>query len=155
MSHRIFARRLRPLVALATLMLGLGACKDSTGPDDHGHAEEVHAMRITLANGTSVTVGETGTVTGTLTIPSGVATAFTVTFLDDDGVVVDDLKATEYQASVSPNAGITFVRTGAFTGTLQGATAGTVTVRFGLFHIEESHDDFGPFPVSVTIAGAL
>ena len=95
MSHRIVARRLRPLVALATLTVGLGACTDSTGPDDHGHAEEVHAMRITLANGTSVTVGETGTVTGTLTIPSGVATAFTVTFLDDDGVVVDDLKATE------------------------------------------------------------
>ncbi|MBM3899712.1 MAG: hypothetical protein FJ362_06105 [Gemmatimonadetes bacterium] len=154
MSHHIFARRLRPLMVLAALTLGLGACKDSTGPDDHGHAEEVHAMRITLANGTSVTVGETGTVTGTLTIPRGVATAFTVTFLDDDGVVVDDLKATEFQASVSPNAGITFVRTGAFTGTLQGATAGTVIVRFGLFHVPHSHHDFGPFPVPVTIAGA-
>ncbi|MGA0920365.1 MAG: hypothetical protein ACO327_00085 [Gemmatimonadaceae bacterium] len=155
MSHRIITRRLRPLVAIATLTLGLGACKDSTGPDDHGHAEEVHAMRITLADGTAVTVGETGTVTGTLTIPSGVATAFTVTFLDDDGAVVTDLPASEYQASVSPNAGITFARTGAFTGTLQGATAGTVTVRFGLFHIEENHDDFGPFSVPVTIAGAL
>lgn len=151
MSHSII-RRLRPLVALATVTLALGACKDSTGLDDHG--EDVHALRITLANGTAVTVGETGTVTGTLTIPRGVTTPFTVTFLDDAGAVVTDLPANEFQASVSPGAGITFVRTGAFTGTLQGAAAGTVSVRFGLFHIEESHDDFGPFPVSVTIAGA-
>lgn len=111
-------------------------------------------MRITLANGTSVTVSETGTVTGTLTLSAGAATTVTVTFLDDAGAVVTDLPATEYQASVSPNAGITFARTGAFTGTLQGTTAGTVTVRFGLFHIDEQHDDFGPFPVPVTITGA-
>ncbi len=111
-------------------------------------------MKITLANGTSVTVSETGAVTRTLTISAGAATTFTVTFLDDVGAVVTDLPAAEYQASVSPNAGITFARTGAFTGTLQGATAGTVTVRFGLFHVPESHDDFGPFPVPVTIAGA-
>lgn len=154
MSYRSTHLRLRQLVAVATLALGLGACKDSTGLDDE-HGEEVHAMKITLANGTSVTVSETGTVTGTLTIPSGVASAFTVTFLDDAGAVVDDLPASEYQASVAPNAGITFARTGAFAGTLQGATAGTVTVRFGLFHIEESHDDFGPFSVPVTIAGAI
>lgn len=153
MSYRVTPLRLRQLIAVATLALGLGACKDSTGLDEHG--EEVHAMKITLANGTSVTVSETGTVTGTLTIPTGVASTFTVTFLDDAGAVVTDLPAKEYQASVSPNAGITFARTGAFTGTLQGATAGTVTVRFGLFHIEESHDDFGPFPVSVTVGGAL
>ena len=111
-------------------------------------------MRIALANGTSVTVSETGTVTGTLTLSAGAATTVTVTFLDDAGAVVTDLPATEYQASVSPNAGITFARTGAFTGTLQGTTAGTVTVRFGLFHIDEQHDDFGPFPVPVTITGA-
>ena len=151
MSHQNL-RRLRPLVALAALTLGLGACTDSTGLDEHG--EEVHAMKITLANGTSVTVSETGAVTGTLTISAGPATTFTVTFLDDAGAVVTDLPAAEYQASVSPNACITFARTGAFTGTLQGATAGTVTVRFGLFHVPESHDDFGPFPVPVTIAGA-
>jgi len=154
MPYRSTSRRLRQLVAVATLALGLGACKDSTGLDD-AHGEEVHAMKVTLANGTSVTVSETGTVTGTLTIPAGVATTFTVTFLDDAGAVVDDLPASEYQASVAPNAGITFARTGAFAGTLQGATAGTVTVRFGLFHVPESHDDFGPFPVPVTIAGAI
>lgn len=152
MSH-VTVRRLRPLIAIVTLALGLGACTDSTGPD-HEHGEEVHAMRITLANGTSVTVSETGTVTGTLTLSAGAATTVTVTFLDDAGAVVTDLPATEYQASVSPNAGITFARTGAFTGTLQGTTAGTVTVRFGLFHIDEQHDDFGPFPVPVTITGA-
>ena len=82
MSYRSTSRRLRQLVAVATLALGLGACKDSTGLDD-AHGEEVHAMKVTLANGTSVTVSETGTVTGTLTIPAGVATTFTVTFLDD------------------------------------------------------------------------
>ncbi len=150
---QLILRRLRPLVALAALTLGLGACKDSTGLDEHG--EEVHAMKVTLANGSSVTVSETGAVTGTLTMSAGTATPLTVTFLDDAGAVVTDLPAAEYQASVSPNAGITFARTGAFTGMLQGATAGTVTVRFGLFHVPESHDDFGPFPVPVTIAGAI
>jgi len=150
MSH-VTVRRLRPLVAIVTL--ALAACKDSTGPD-HEHGEEVHAMRIALANGTSVTVSETGTVTGTLTLSAGAATTVTVTFLDDAGAVVTDLPATEYQASVSPNAGITFTRTGSFTGTLRGDAAGNVTVRFGLFHIDEQHDDFGPFPVPVTITGA-
>jgi hypothetical protein len=152
MSH-VTVRRLRPLIAIVTLALGLGACTDSTGPD-HEHGEEVHAMRITLATGASVTVSETGQFNGTLTIPAGVATGVTVTFLDDAGAVVDDLPASEYQASVSPNAGITFTRTGSFTGTLRGDAAGNVTVRFGLFHIDEQHDDFGPFPVPVTITGA-
>ena len=55
MSYRSTHLRLRQLVAVATLALGLGACKDSTGLDDE-HGEEVHAMKITLANGTSVTV---------------------------------------------------------------------------------------------------
>ena len=153
MRHLLSTPRFRQLFAASTLVLGLAACKDSTGLDDE-HGEEVHAMRITLANATSVTVSETGTVTGSLSIPAGVATTVTVTFLDDDGAVVDDLPAAEYQASVSPNTGITFTRTGSFTGTLRGDSAGNVTVRFGLFHIDEQHDDFGPFSVPVTVTGA-
>ena len=35
-----------------------------------------------------------------------------------------------------------------------GSGAGAVNVEFALLHIEENHEDFGPFPVSITVQGA-
>lgn len=152
MPYRISHILRRPFVAITALVLALGACKDQTGP---AKAEpEVTTMRITLANGATASVNAAGTVTGSLSIPAGTSTAFTVEFLTAAGVADPLVTAAVFQASVTPNTGITFTRTGNFAGTLRGAAAGTVTVRFGLLHIEENHDDFGPFPVPVTVTGA-
>lgn len=149
--HALFRspRRFAAL-AIAAATLAAGACKDSTGPDDF--EPDVHVMRLTIAAQTPVTVSSTGVQTGTLTIARGVATTVTVAFLNAAGADVLGTHAGDFQASVAPAAGITFVRTGAYTGTLTGASAGVVAVRFGLFHIANAHDDFGPFPVNVTVS---
>ncbi len=152
MRHLLPTPRFRQLFAASTLVLGLAACKDNTGPEE---AEpEVVSMRITLASGATATVNASGTVTGTLTIPAGTATGFTIEFLNAAGAPDPLVTAAEFRASVTPATGITFTRTGNFAGTLRGDAAGTVSVRFGLLHIEENHDDFGPFPVSVSVTGA-
>lgn len=144
------SRRLAAL-AVAALALTASACKDSTGNDDHDEPD-VETMRLTIAGQAPLTVSANGTVTGTLSIPMGVATTITAEFLDHDGDVITDLDADEFELSVNAGAGITFARTGAFTGTLTGGVEGTVNVLFGLFHIDEGHNDFGPFAVPITVA---
>jgi hypothetical protein len=139
----------RPLaLALLALTLGATACKDNVSPEPE---PEIETMRITPAGSAPVTVSSSGVVTGTFSIAAGVAKSFTVEFLnaagDPDPLVTD----AEFEASVTPAAGITFARTSAFAGTLTGANAGTVSVQFGLFHLAEQHNDFGPFAVNVTI----
>lgn len=153
MMHRTMFVRFRQFVAVSTLVAGLGACKNNTGPDEV--EPEVATMRITLANGATASVNASGTVTGTLTLTAGSATAFTVEFLTASGAPDPVVTPAVFQASVTPNAGITFARTGNFTGTLRGDATGTVTVRFGLLHTKENHNDFGPFPVPVTVTGAI
>jgi hypothetical protein len=52
---------------------------------------------------------------------------------------------TEFELRVeSANTSVvTFTPTGAFTGTLNGLTAGNTTMEFVLWHLEEDHDEFG------------
>lgn len=145
MLHRLRLRRFAAL-AIAVLSLSAAACKDDT---DH-HAE-VDFMRITMAGQPAVTVNSTGTPSGTLSIAQGVATAFTVEFLD--ATMQDALgdEADEFQVNVAPDVGITFARTGAFTGTLTGAAPGTVSVSFAMFHLADGEEEFGPFDVDVVV----
>ena len=140
------ARRFAAL-AVATLALGLSACSD----DDHGHEVEVDFMRITVG-AQEVTVNSTGAVTGgTLSLSQNVATDVSVEFLD--AAMADALEehADDFQVTITPGAGITFARTGPFAGTLTGTSVGVVSVSFSLLHIEEAHEDFGPFPVNITV----
>lgn len=147
----VFARSRRFLgVTIAALTFGTTGCDDG---HDHEHLE-VEFMRLTIGAQT-ITVNARGEISGgTVTIPAGVATTVTAVFLDDDMQPDDHVEADEFQLSVTPNAGITFTRTGAFSGTLLGTTAGSIVVRFGLLHVEEDHHDFGPFQVPVTVGGA-
>lgn len=134
-------------LAVAAVALSAAACKEDAGH----HGAEVDFMRITIAGQPAVTVNSTGTASGTLSITQGMATTFTVEFLD--ATMQDALgdEADEFQANVSPGAGITFARTGAFTGTLTGAAPGTVAVSFAMFHLADSEEEFGPFSVDVTV----
>lgn len=138
--------RSRRLAALAAAALAITACSSS----EEAHEVEVDFMRITVGTSTA-TVNSTGAVTGTLSIPQGAATAVSVEFLD--AAMADALAehADDFQVTVTPAAGITFARTGPFAGTLTGSAAGTVAVSFALLHIEENHEDFGPFPVNITV----
>ncbi len=143
-----FTRRRFVTATAALLALSLGACKDSTSPEEE---PEVVTMRITPAGGAAVTVSSTGVVTGTLTVPAAGTRAFTVEFLNAAGAPDPLVVGSTFQVSVTPAAGITFARTGPFAGTLTAGAAGTVAVQFGLLHIEENHNDFGPFTVNVSV----
>jgi hypothetical protein len=149
--HSMFSitRRRFAALAVAALALSAGACKDSTSPEAE---PEVVTMRITPAGGAAVTVNSVGAVSGTLTVPAAGSRAFTVEFLNAAGQPDPVVDGSTFQVSVTPGAGITFARTGPFAGTLTAGAAGTVAVQFGLLHIEENHNDFGPFTVNVTVA---
>ncbi len=133
-------------LALVALSLGVAGCKD-----DGVQEVEVDFMRIT-AGAQQITVNSTGAVTGSITINSGVATAVSVQFLDAAMANALVEREADFQVNVTPGSGITFARTGPFAGTLTGTTAGVRSVSFSLLHIEENHEDFGPFPVNITVA---
>ncbi len=142
-------RSARRSAVLAATVLALGACSD-----DEGHEVEVESMRITVG-GQVINVNATGAVTGgPIALVNGVGEAVTVEFLDAGGgnALVDH--ADDFQANITTPAGVTFTRTGPFAGTLTGTAVGTVNVAFELFHIEENHEDFGPFNVQVQVTGA-
>jgi ABC-type amino acid transport substrate-binding protein len=140
-------RTARRLAVLAASVLALGACAES-GDD---HEVNVDFMRITVGE-TEVTVNATGAVTGgPLAFSDGEVANVLVEFLN--GALDDALAehADEFQASVTPAAGVSFTRNGPFTGTLTSSATGTVDIEFALLHVEENHEDFGPFTVPVTV----
>ena len=138
----------RRLAALALIAATAVACKESTDPGED--EPEVSSMRLTVGSST-VTVAENGAVTGGPLRISTTDQALSATFLRADGTPESLVTAAEFRLDVTGGTGITFTRTGPFGGTLRGASAGTVTVNFSLFHLIENHADFGPFPVSVQV----
>lgn len=145
----------RTLVPILVSTAVLAACQRSTTePDEHADRVDVIRLRVTVTGQAEQTVDITrsGAQAG-ITLPVNLAAAVTAEFLDDDGDPVD-LHDDEFELRVVPqNASLlTFTRTGAFGGTLTGLTAGEVTLAaVSVFHLDEGHDDFGPFNVGVTI----
>ncbi len=140
-DRRNLAKALLPALALGAVL----SCSDSTGPDDE---PDVATMRVTIgATPVSFTGGCTPSV-ASVTIPA-VGASVTGEFLRADGSPDPAVTAAEFQLRVIPEA--RFTRTGAFTGTLSGGTAGQAQVSFSLFHVEEQHDDFGPCSLTVIV----
>jgi hypothetical protein len=148
----MLARR-KPSVAglLAILAFGLPAasCGSSTEPEEE---PEVAIMRLTVGAQT-VDVAEDGAVSGGPIVIAQGNTAISAAFLRADGTADPLVTADVFRLDAeSDNAGIaSFVRGGSFNGSLVGAAAGSTILRFSLFHLEEQHEDFGPFPVAVTV----
>ena len=141
-------RRMLATFFLAILPV-LAACNDD--PAEPGE-ELPAAMRLTVGS-QIVTVDDAGNVTGgPITIPVG-TTSITAVFLDADLQPADFVSATEFELRVTPasTAIVTFARASAFAGSLTGVSTGSTTIEFALFHLEEQHDDFGPFNVPLTV----
>jgi hypothetical protein len=140
-------RSTRWATLLALSVLTLGACTK----DEHDHEVDVDFMRITVG-AQQVMVNSTGAVTGgPINLVRGVSTSITVAFLNAAMADALDDHADDFQVNVTTPSGVTFTRTGPFTGTLSASAAGTYSVGFSLYHLEENHEDFGPFTVPVAV----
>lgn len=147
------SRLFRPIATALVLLpaLALGACSSTT---DEQSEPEVSSMRLTIGAQT-ITVSETGTVTGgPIAITANGTVTVSAAFLRADGSADPVVTAAQFQLNADPaDAGVvTFTRTGSFSGTLTGVSAGSTTIEFSLFHIAEGHEDFGPFPVPVEVS---
>jgi hypothetical protein len=141
-------RRLTVLSLLAGGAAGI-ACNDSTEPEPE---PEVATMRLVVGGSATITVAANGTVTGGPITISG-TTTIVATWLRDDGTEdpVVDASTFELAVEIDDESIVTFTRASAFAGTLNKVAAGSTSATFALFHVEEGHEDFGPFPVPITV----
>jgi hypothetical protein len=149
MFNAFRTRRLFHFVLICALIGTYTACSDDEEEDDE---PTIGSMRIIVGTQT-VTVSSSGVVTGgPIVIPTG-NTAISATFLLPNGQVETKVDAATFRLDVATDnaAMASFTRIGAFNGTLVGGTKGSTVLRFALFHLAEQHNDFGPFPVPVTV----
>jgi hypothetical protein len=144
-------RKASALAAILLLALTAAGCNDSgTEPDDD--EPNVATMRLTVGQQTINVNARTGAVTGgPIVIPVG-NTAVSAQFLLDNGQPDPVATSASFRLDVDPanTQVVTFARTSAFAGTLQGLQAGSTTILFGLFHLGEGHEEFEwPVPVQV------
>lgn len=142
------SRRLTVLILFAAGALGL-ACDDSTEPEPE---PEVATLRLIVGGSDTIEVATGGAVTGgPITIAGN--TTVVAEWLRGDGTEDPVVDATTFELAVEVDdeSIVTFTRTGAFAGTLNKVAAGSTSATFALFHVEEGHEDFGPFPVSITV----
>jgi hypothetical protein len=156
MTAPMLVRRARGRVfalAAVAMIAAVAGCDDSTDPEDE-HELHVETMRLTV--GTQVVSVTDGVVTGGPLVLEVGANTVTAEFLDEDGVPDPHVTPAEFQLNVSIGLSdpFSFTRsmTNPFSGTILAAAPVTgSSISFALFHIEEQHDDFGPFPVPVNV----
>jgi hypothetical protein len=137
---------------LLALTLGLVVASCGSDPVDEEPEPEVATMRLTIGSQT-YDVDDSGNLTGgPITIPVG-STSVSAQFLRADDTPEPLVTSDVFELRIEPaDAAIAdFTRGGAFNGTLVGIAAGSTTMDFALFHLDEQHEDFGPFPLSVTV----
>jgi hypothetical protein len=138
--------------AVLVLVPLMASCTDDEEPlvsNDPGDA--IAIIRLTIGQ-TTVDVTSSG-ASRDVDVPRG-ATTLAATFINNNGTTVTLPSATTYALDVvSSNTGrLTFTRTGAFTGTLNGVLSGAATISVNLVH--GSHSHVGPRTVNVTVLQA-
>lgn len=130
----------RTLLPVAAIALFAGCDDDPTPPDPE---PEVATMRISIGAQTINVATTNCAVTGG-PIAISANTVFTISWLLADGTPEPLVTSADFRADVTPaNVGVvTFVRSGAFAGTLNRVAAGATTVNFALFHLGEGHNEF-------------
>jgi hypothetical protein len=147
-------RRLsRASFLFGAVALGVAAsgCNSGTEPEEE---PEVATMRLVVGSQTINVNARTGVVTGgPIVLAPGATAGVTAQFLLADGAPEPLVTDASFRLDATPaNTGIVaFSRTGPFAGTLSGVAAGSTTVVFGLFHLEEGHEEF-EWPVAVQVA---
>jgi hypothetical protein len=134
-------QRMMRTAALAATVALVAACSDSATEPEEAEPE-IDRMALTIGAQT-YTVPANGTFTQTITIARATPVVVSAVFQRANGtpdpVAMDPAI---FELRVTGGAGVTFTRTGAFAGTLTGATAGAQSVTFIAFHKGEQHEDF-------------
>ena len=135
-------RRRTLLAMLFVSTFTVSACgDDGVEPEPE---PEVATLRLVIGTQTVSVNVASGAVTGGPVIIARGNTNVTATFLRADGSAEPLVTGTLFRldASSSNSAVVTYTSTGPFTGTLNGLQAGTGTVTFALFHLEEGHNEW-------------
>jgi hypothetical protein len=147
---------MRPRSSLLLILLLLSGCIEETVPglefEERIGLHFEDGYLATTFGSTLVDVWAGGQVVGDpLVILPGTPTPVVATFHDAASNLVQGLE--EYVLVVSPAnpALLKFTATGPFEGTLTRLAPGTTTLQLGLRNTERQLEDFGPFPVPVTV----
>jgi hypothetical protein len=154
------------LLASALLSGALAGCNSST--DAGGLEPDVSRMVITVGDVGSpgkdfpATDATNGFAGATADVPLGLvhvsASFFRANGTRESNVTEGDfqLRAASSASGQPLPAGISFERSGAFSGSVTGLAEGqTVTIYFSLYHVSQEHTDFGPYPLNFhrTVSG--
>jgi hypothetical protein len=137
-----------PVLAFAMITSACGSDPVNEEPEP-----DVATMRLVVGTQTISVNANNGAVTGgPIVLAANTNVPVTATFLRADGLPDPLVTATTFDLDVvvPVGGGVTFTRTGAFAGTLRGTVAGSTTVRFGLLHLAEGHNEF-EHNVAVTV----
>lgn len=139
------------LTALALALTGTAACGDNELPDPE---PEIAEVVFSIDGVAAFTVSSAGAVTsGSTAIPVGVHQLRAAAF-DEDGNAVDEVADGIFElrgANVNP-ATLEFTKGNALlTGSLNAKQGGSASVRLELWHLEEDHEDWGPFTVQFIV----
>ena len=148
--------KLRQAATVAAMFALAGCGAEQTDPPD-----EPSFVTVVLGINQAIEIqGATGVGFGnpTITTETGSVLINSAEFLladDEPDPVVNDL---DFRLAVAGDAaggplpeGVTFARSGSFTGTIAGIEAGeSVQVFLSLYHVQPAHNDFGPFPITIT-----
>ncbi len=157
-------RRLTPATLLLTSALLSGALAGCTSGTDNTEFEpDVQKLVITIHGQTGTadvsypaTDATNGFAGATAQVPSGLVN-FEATFLKANGTREANVTPSDFEIRAASSVdgqplsgGISFERSGPFTGTITGLEENqTVTVYFSLYHLSQSHSDFGPYPLNL------
>jgi|GEM_PF-1840695 hypothetical protein len=148
------------LLASALVSGTLAGCK--TGTDNNSFEPDINKLVITVL-GQAGTLDQSYPATDATNGFAG-ATAevndgfnrFEASFFKTDGTREANVTPGDFEIRVSSSIGgqqlppgISFERTGPFTGTITGLQEDqTVTLFFSVYHLSQSHNDFGPYPLN-------
>lgn len=163
-------RRLTTASLLLTSALLSGALAGCTsGTDNTVFEPDVEKLVITVHGPTGTadlsypaTDATNGFAGATAQVPTGLIN-FEATFFRANGTREANVTSNDFEIRVAStlggqplSSGISFERTGPFTGIITGLEEDqTVTVYFSLYHLSQSHNDFGPYPLNLhrTVSG--